>query len=521
MSIASPLPQGEESDLPKGWVEIRLGDLVSRIEAGKNLRCIEQPPAKGKKGIVKISAVTWGEFLEDESKTLDKNDAFNSNWQIKPRDFLISRANTIELVGACVIVRSVSRSLMLSDKVLRLHMPDEWKEWLLLFLRSSLGRFQIENLATGNQLSMRNISQENLRRIVVPLPPLVEQKRIVERVGQLLGHVNTAGERLARIPVMLKRFRQAVLSAACSGRLTADWRECSKETTPVAESLAAILKSRESLWRAENGNSKRYTPPRVTLEDVGAQLPPKWCWISSDALLWFVTSGSRGWAKYYQDRGAGYLRVGNLDHDTIDLDLSEIQRVNPEASAERERTKVRPGDILVSITAEIGMIAIVPPDIGEAYVNQHVAIARPTIGFNRAYLAWFLATSKGGQAQLEELQRGATKVGLGLDDLKSLKVPFPPIEEQNEIVRRIERLLQLADTIEGHVVSATAHADNLTHAILAKAFRGELVPTEAELARPEGRSYELASTLLARIRAAGAASPCNGTSSKRPKRKAK
>jgi type I restriction enzyme S subunit len=133
-------------------------------------------------------------------------------------------------------------------------------------------------------------------------------------------------------------------------------------------------------------------------------------------------------------------------------------------------------------------------------VNQHVAIARPVEGVYRPFLAWFLASANGGQAQFQNLQRGATKVGLGLDDIRSVSIPFPPVEEQKEIVSRINTLFSLADGIEKRMAAAGKRAERLTQAILAKAFQGELVPTEAELARREGRSYEPASTLLAKIK---------------------
>jgi type I restriction enzyme S subunit len=116
-------------------------------------------------------------------------------------------------------------------------------------------------------------------------------------------------------------------------------------------------------------------------------------------------------------------------------------------------------------------------------------------------LAWYLASAKGGLAQVQNIQRGATKIGEGLDDIRSVTVPFPPVEEQKEIAKRIEIFFKMADAIEKRVTAATAQAEKLTQAILAKAFRGELVSTEAELARLEGRLCEPASALLAKIEA--------------------
>jgi type I restriction enzyme S subunit len=220
----------------------------------------------------------------------------------------------------------------------------------------------------------------------------------------------------------------------------------------------------------------------------------------SEHVFDFVTSGSRGWARYYADAGAIFLRVGNLNHDSIELDLSSIQHVQPPANAEGRRTRVEKGDVLISITADVGMVALVEKDIGEAYINQHVALARPAGKLDQRYLAYFLTARNGGQQQFANLQRGATKVGLGLDDIRSIWIACPPLDEQHEIVRRVEGLFKLADTVEKQVEPATKRAEKITQAILAKAFRGELVPTEAELARGEGRSYEPASLLLERIK---------------------
>ena len=100
--------------------------------------------------------------------------------------------------------------------------------------------------------------------------------------------------------------------------------------------------------------------------------------------------------------------------------MRSVQRVNPPIGAEGARTRVRQGDILITITAEPGMVAFVDTDIGEAYVNQHVALARPTGRLDARFLAYFLAAQSTGQVQFEAFQRGATKLGLGLDDIRNL-----------------------------------------------------------------------------------------------------
>ncbi len=153
-------------ELPEGWSWVSLETLIYGITAGKDFRCEERPPEEGEYGVVKVSAVTWGTFDELESKTCMTRSPWIDAYRICEGDFLISRANTIELVGACVIAGELTRRLMLSDKILRLEIVvPGLKSWLLAVLRSKWGRSEIERLSTGNQKSMRNIGQDRLRNI--------------------------------------------------------------------------------------------------------------------------------------------------------------------------------------------------------------------------------------------------------------------------------------------------------------------------------------------------------------------
>ena len=122
---------------------------------------------------------------------------------------------------------------------------------------------------------------------------------------------------------------------------------------------------------------------------------------------------------------------------------------------------------------------------------------------------------------VEELSGGTASPHLNVGDIKQFPIPVPPTGEQHEIVRRVEALFRLTGTIEKRVAAAITRAEKLTQAILAKAFRGELVPTEAELARREGRSYEPASVLLDRIRAGEQRKETASMEERRPHRRAK
>lgn len=223
----------------------------------------------------------------------------------------------------------------------------------------------------------------------------------------------------------------------------------------------------------------------------------------------YVTSGSRGWAKYYSAAGPIFLRVGNVRRGDIRMDLTDAQRVTPPPGAEGTRTLVQPGDVLITITADIGRVAVVPQGFGEGYINQHVAIARPRKGMNAEYLAWFI-TSTDGQRQLNGLQRGMTKIGLGLDDIRALRIPIPAPEAQDAIAKRLGRVRKVIDENSALVAQQVVKARRLRSSVLSAAFTGNLVRQDPE--------DEPAAALLERIAAKRASSNTHKTAPKRPNR---
>jgi type I restriction enzyme S subunit len=194
-----------------------------------------------------------------------------------------------------------------------------------------------------------------------------------------------------------------------------------------------------------------------------------------------------------------------------------IDRETHTAGAMR-RSTVLPGDILINIVGPpLGQAALVPASFPEWNTNQAIAILRPIEGLVRGYL---LRAVLCDQIIGWAISRANTTVGqhnLTLELVRNLPIPLPGEDEQYEIVRRVDALFALADSIERRLAVAIARTDKLPQAILAKAFRGELVPTEAELARTEGRDYEPAGALLERIhKERETAGPIAGRGRKKP-----
>jgi type I restriction enzyme S subunit len=168
------------------------------------------------------------------------------------------------------------------------------------------------------------------------------------------------------------------------------------------------------------------------------EIPAHWETRRVKYICSFVTSGARGWAEHYSDNGPLFLRIGNLTREGIDLDLSDIQRVQPPTGAEGERTSVKPGDLLVSITADIGSVAVVPYDLEPAFVNQHLALVRLRSDLVSPRFVAYALRSPALQTQFRLALYGGTKQGLGLDDVANLLVTLPPLPEQVSIVNHID-----------------------------------------------------------------------------------
>lgn len=204
----------------ESWEEITWGRFIEKIEAGKNWNALGRPPKNGEFGVVKVSAVTWGEFLEDESKTCTEESQWNEEKRISVGDFLFSRANTIQLVGNCVIVKDVKRKLMLSDKILRFSFSERVYDFFALwYTRTSSYRKQIESVASGNQDGMRNISQNNMKTIIFPLPTIPEQHEIVRLIDDLLARERAAQQATEQALASIELMKKSILARAFRGEL--------------------------------------------------------------------------------------------------------------------------------------------------------------------------------------------------------------------------------------------------------------------------------------------------------------
>lgn len=317
-------------------------------------------------------------------------------------------------------------------------------EYALFYLSYELQRLKFQARGT----TIPGLTKKQLKDTKIPLSPYNEQLRILSKIEELFSELEKGLENIKAAREQIKVYRQSVLKHAFEGKLTAEWRK-----------------------QRSRG---------------------QWKQTSFDFLLSYLTSGSRGWAKYYSDDGDIFIRAQNLKHDRLDLD--DIAYVQLPEKSEGMRTRVQVGDLLITITgANVTKTAYVHKDLGNAYVSQHVALCRLKAIADTEFLYWYLIGESAGRKQLKELAYGAGKPGLNLDNIRSVKIQLPELDEQKFIVQKINELLSIEASLTSAIESEIQRAESLRQSILKKAFSGRLVPQDP--------NDEPASVLLERIRA--------------------
>lgn len=471
---ASQSPSSVGEELAEGWARAKVGDVLQ---------------------------INYGKGLTKADRTGGPVPVYGSNGGVGDHNVALTNGPTIVL-GRKGSVGAVHYSPVACWPIDTTYFIDRFDGVDAVYLTHALRSLNLAELDTSTAIP--GLNRDDVYGQTIPLPPVAEQRRIVAKVEELLARVNAARERLAKVPAVLKRFRQAVLAAACSGRLTADWRE----DQPGVESASQLLDLlRQTHERNGSGHGGKAAPPTEGVHTLASsEFPDTWALAE---LKWLCEPGSPityGILKPGPNQYSGipYIRVVDFPDDRLHTD--GIRRTTSTIADQYHRSALRVGDVLLSIRGTVGRVCRVPQGLDGANITQDTARISVHKQILADYVEIYLRCAS-VQHRLTEAMKGVAVRGVNIGDVRALQVAVPPRPEQDEIVRRVEALFKLAELIEKRVVAATVRAEKLTQAILAKAFRGELVPTEAELARREGRDYEPASVLLARIRASREAQP--------------
>jgi len=424
------------NELPMGWAATKWNDITAvdgfrRGPFGGNLK---------KSCFVDEGYAVYEQYapINNDCRTFRyfvTKDKFNelASFQVNNGDFLISCSGTM---GRITCVPEGAPLGVINQALLRIRLQQGYiyPEYFLWLFKSPMIQSLVLNKSVGG--AIQNLAAvKELKEIPLPLAPLPEQKRIVEKLDEVLAQVDTIKARLDGIPDLLKRFRQSVLASAVSGKLTEEWRrdgEYCEEGYPKSWERKGL----DDLGELNRGKSKHR--PRNDARLFGDEYP-------------FIQTGEVA-------QSGGVITSCSKWYSEFGLEQS---RLFPE------------GTLCITIAANIADTAIL--GIDACFPDSVVGFIPNKAKTSSLFVKYLIDINKDN---LEQFAPATAQKNINLKVLKSLNLPYPSLDEQNEIVRLVEQYFAFADTIEAQVKKAQAKVDNLTQSILAKAFRGELVPQD-------------------------------------------
>jgi type I restriction enzyme S subunit len=475
-----------EDELPTGWVVAQLGELVeirstqvdpaSTPKVSFNYVAMENVE-KGTGSLINFSPML-GEKIGSSKNVFKAGDILYGKLRPYLRKTVVAPFDGVSVTD---LVALRPRTGISSD-------------FIKYFLLSPYHMEYISLLMAG--IRMPRIRTEDLLKMPIPTPPASEQRRIVARLEELLGRVETCRKRLEQVPRLLKQFRQSVLATAFSGRLTGDWREENADALSADEILTNINNKRAKWLESEiKKNSSEAKRLKRTLDEHtfetpdDAEIPPSWSWSSLLNACWLVVDCHNKTAPYVKE-GIPLIRTTNIKSGRLLLDETKyVTEVTYQYWS--RRCPPAAGDILFTREAPMGESALIPQGV-QLCMGQRMMLLRVFKDLlNPKYLSYALLDPL-FLSRVDKNSVGSGVKHLRVGDVESLTIPIPPFREQLEIAGRVEALFKIADAVEDHYRKAQEQLDKLPQSILAKAFRGELVTQDP--------GDEPASVLLERIR---------------------
>lgn len=468
------------SELPKGWIELTLADVVKDITGGGT-------PSKSQKEYFKgtIPFMTVKDMkVNRPDDTIDKitqSAIDNSSANLIDANTLIistrmGLGKIVKVDFACAINQDL-KALYLEDVI-----NIDYFEYQYRSLTSLL-----ESLGKGT--TVKGIRLEVLKSIKILVAPLNEQIRIANKLDSILAKVDKAQARLDKIPAILKRFRQSILAAATSGELTKEWRGV---TSGLNEALAdyadKIENGRFDSWvqsklREFEKKGKlpqsdkwkeKYSCKRGNLEPEGRV--EEWNYESLDYLADVIDPNPKHRNPKYFEEGYHFISTAQFDgYD--DFDLSNCKFVALDTIEEqKERCNFSSRSIAVSRKGTIGETRILDLDFPFALLDS-VCVVNIDRAISHRYLNYALR-GEWVQKQIYSKTKGVALKQVSVGAVRELVIPIPVYSEQCEIVNKLDYMLSKATKVEKQYLEAKARLDRLTQSILVKAFRGELVPQD-------------------------------------------
>ena len=484
-----------------------VGDLALKIHYGYTAKSTKRNTGVRMLRITDIQdfQVDWAKvpFCEIEQEDISK-------YLLGKGDIVFARTGAT--VGKSFLIKGKIPQAVFASYLIRIQLSTEIvPEYLYYFFQTPSYWNQISSSAKG--VGQPNVNATSLAKVILNLAPLKEQYRIVSKIEELISDLDNGLANLKLAQSQLKIYRQALLKSAFEGKLTEQWR---KENTPepskiLLERIKLERKNRYEkelndwkelveIWEKTGKKSAKPRKPPKPVEyselrkgdiDDFPSIPKSWVWVRNNDLLYYVTSGSRDWKKYYSKHGAYFIRTQDIKTNKLDLNATAF--VSLLEKDEGKRSLVEKGDLLMTITgANVGKIAMIENDIPEAYVSQSVALLKPIEVETTPFLHKYFQSDVFGAKMINDLVYGVGRPVLSLENMREVAIALPSLEEQKVIVSEIDAQFSIIDNLEKMISSSISDSEALRYSILKKAFEGNLVEQDTR--------DEPASNLLKKIK---------------------
>ena len=446
-------------DIPESWEWVRLGRIVynrGQMKPNDDFCYIDIGSIDNK-----------NQKLSDEENILAADRAPSRARKIVSAGDILYSTVRPYLHNMCIIDRSFSHQPIASTgfAALSCH-TGYYNEFLFYYLMSPDFDAYANDIDNAKGVAYPAINDKKLYQALIPVPPELEQKRIVEKFKEVLPYIDAYGTAYSEIDALNAAFpdclKKSILQEAVQGKLVPqdpadepasvllDRIRAEKERL-IKEGKIKRDKHESVIFRRDNSHYEKLDGIERCIDDeIPFEIPENWCWSRLGSVTELITSGSRDWAKYYAETGALFLRMGNLSKNSFELRLNNLQRVQLPNKAEGTRTALQAGDLLFSITGEVGMLGLIPEGFETAYINQHTAMIRFLPAIRNRYLPYFLLTDY-AQKCYKGNQHGI-KNSFRLDSISEILVPVPPPQEQEYIIRKIEKLFEIISLIRPLIV---------------------------------------------------------------------
>ena len=432
-------------DIPESWEWVRLGEIFQH-NTGKALN------SSNKSGVlleyITTSNLYWDRFELENLRSMYFTENEIEKCQVSKGDLLVCEGGDIG--RAAIWLKDYKICIQNHIHRLRSYVPLCTRFYYYVFFL-----YKYAGWIGGKGIGIQGLSSNALHSLLVPVPPIAEQERIVKRleiIKPLSDKYSEASEQIQELNNLFpEHLKKSILQYAVQGKLVPQ----DPADEPASVLLERIRTEKEKLIKA--GKIKRDKHESVIFrrdnsyyekvdgiercidDELPFEIPESWEWCRLKSLTENITSGSRDWAKYYSTTGAAFLRMGNLSKNSFDLRLEHIQRVSIPSKAEGTRTSLQSGDLLFSITGDVGMLGLIPDGFEKAYINQHTAMIRFLPEMRNKYIPYLLLTDY-AQKFYNANQHGI-KNSFRLDSIGELLVSIPPEKELFRILQRISLVL--------------------------------------------------------------------------------